>query len=98
MDALCFGLFAFGLVLFFVSVIGHGLWLLFAAIFRGSVEANQQHRWPPEAPSRLPRPTFRCASCGEVISHEWFCPSCGLESQGPIARELRELDVALQSL
>jgi hypothetical protein len=84
MEYLCFGL----VLLALVAVIGHGLWMLFAELFRLLFGSEPQ---PPQV---------ACAGCGHVWppSQQRTCPQCGLDPAGTAALELRELDATQRQL
>jgi hypothetical protein len=81
--------FAF-LAAFFVAVVafvGHGIWVLAAIVFK------KLYAVPEDVPSVLPARKRQCAGCGRLMFRgEIDCPSCGLDSTGPVAMELRELE------
>jgi hypothetical protein len=76
-------------VVVLVTLVGHGLWVMFAALFR-ALGAGGNDR--PQARSR---PATRCADCGtRLLEWDRLCPSCGLDPDSSRARQLREVDVA----
>src|SRR5262249_60426924 len=80
-DVLCFLLVLVGTV----TVIGYGLWVLFA--WAGQALAGESSG----AAGRFPR----CPGCGARLS-PWAgaCPHCGLLRDDPAAAELRDLGAA----
>ncbi len=78
MESLC--LFSFGVLL--VTVVGHGIWLLFAKIFASLRQEGRSAR--EERPDR-------CRNCREMIPyHARRCPGCGLtRNAGAEAADLR---------
>jgi len=79
---------AMGIVL--LTVIGHGFWLVFAAIFRflGKTQRRED-----------PWPRGTCVRCGTLFDRRVAeCPSCGLEPWGPVATELRELEITMRQI
>ncbi len=80
-------------VLFLVAVVafvGHGIWVLAAIVFKNLFGM------PEPVAAVLPvggRRKPQCAGCGgRLFRDEIACPSCGLDSTGPVAMELRELE------
>src|SRR5262245_31269386 len=79
-------------VLVFVAVVGHGLWLMAAALWRGLFPQA-----PPPTTRPSPPPVGRrgsCVRCGkphEVGQRK--CSYCGLFLDGELAAELRELEL-----
>ena len=69
---------------FFVTVIGHGLWVLFARVFSNHFE------YPDETPPSASPP---CPVCGRRLKYvNGRCPDCGCDSSGePSSSPLREL-------
>jgi hypothetical protein len=91
MELLLVGLFVFFLVIAIVTVVGHVLWLLFAAMV-DSLSGS------PNAPSP-PRPTilsWLCDSCNSEVRNGWqFCGTCGLSKEPSGTKQLlRELTIA----
>lgn len=95
---LCAGLLFLGFILLVVAIVGHGLWLLGAALGRALFGV----------PERLPRDavrpaTFgrrrRCPRCGTMYAAVLeACPSCGLDPAGTEARELRDLEITARQI
>jgi len=90
------GLFCFAvssvIVIAIVTVVGHGLWVMFSAIFG---------RRTPEPPMRLnERERFRtCPGCGsEYFTRAGSCEDCGLDPLSDKAKELRDLAAATRAL
>src|SRR5262249_52887096 len=92
----CVWLFALGVGLVVVAVVGHGLWLGVAALFNAfngtdRVEDRPAARREPEAEE--------CAGCGvRLLPREDVCPECGLERGGKQATQLSELDTARRQI
>src|SRR4051794_4816470 len=83
-------LFALVLGAALVAVVGHALWLAIAAVFRALGLAQEQA--PPERPRR-PRQTPRCPACdARLVDAEGVCPGCGLDPEGKLAGQLRDLE------
>src|SRR5207302_1700548 len=94
MDA-CVGFLALGLVLFLFALFGHGLWELGAMLLR--LLSNAPEREP--APRTRERGRERCARCGSLFSPmQGWCPSCGLDPEGRLAGELRDLEAATRDI
>lgn len=88
MDA-CVGLTVLGVIVFIVTVVGHGLWVLASILFKGLS--------PPASAERSPR--RRCVACGSTFSGMLdACPSCGLDPHGEAALELRELEATVRQI
>ena len=69
LDSLLFALFVFAVLLTIVAVLGHGLWLLVAAILRALTGSTHARR----SASRL-----ICPNCGTGVSATTgSCPGCG---------------------
>ena len=81
-------------VLFFavliVTLVGHGIWVTAAAVFRLLGE-------PPGAAARAGgRGPGHCTACGAPLKGwDRVCFACGLERDGPRAREAGDLAVAV---
>jgi len=87
---LCF-LFGLALVLAVIAVVGHGIWLMMAAMFGGGA---RPHLDDQERRSRR-RGDHACIGCGEIVSLEdAYCLACGLNPIGKPADELRDLEAA----
>jgi hypothetical protein len=80
-------------VLTAVTVVGHALWLLVAALFRGL-------RRPASPPRRTPGPPWDpCARCGLKLPWDVRdCPRCGLDRDSQIAAELADLEAMVRQL
>src|SRR5262245_38675504 len=84
---LCAPLLAIGLAVFLVAVVGHGIWALAAIILKALFGDHQT------TTASLRR---RCLWCGTVfLGRRPECPSCGLDSEGPVARELADLEITV---
>ncbi|HEV8058422.1 MAG TPA: hypothetical protein VGP68_01030, partial [Gemmataceae bacterium] len=82
-------------MLFLLALVGHGLWVFVAAVFRlltgGASRSLVLH---PET-EKLPR----CTRCGKRLSSdEDHCPVCGLNRVGLLAVNLRDLKTTLRLL
>jgi hypothetical protein len=95
MEILIPSLFALGLI----TLIGHGIWVLLAKIFRaisGEPEAERA-AVDDRSDARTGRGT-RCAECGSALHYgDSFCPLCGLARSGAgrmadLAKIARQLD------
>lgn len=64
------------IVLGVVAVVGHGIWVLVAAIFR----AVAGDAGPPPAPVAVVRPATACPHCGQ-LSPARLCPRCGMSKE-----------------
>jgi hypothetical protein len=82
-------------VLGVIAVVGHGIWVLMAALLRAvSDGAGQGHDRPRRPPKGNP-----CPGCGEWLPPwEPECPACGLRRGSAAADELRELDATSRHL
>jgi hypothetical protein len=88
-------LLVFLLALVAVTVVGHGIWLLMAALVR-SVQGPRPEpaQRPGPAPSRKPSEDV-CPGCeAQLLSWQQTCPRCGLDQGGTVARQLRDLVAA----
>jgi hypothetical protein len=96
---LCWWLIVLGVVLFVVTTVGHGIWVVLASIFR-SMGARPEP-WPEERAPRRSREgsRVRCPRCGVTYSHSHhLCPSCGLSPTAPLARDLRDLETTARNV
>jgi hypothetical protein len=85
-----FGMFA---VLAVVAVIGHGIWVAVAAIYRSARSAQDHGRLSRRRVFR------RCVGCGEeFLSDDERCPHCGLDRASKAAAELRDLEAAARTV
>lgn len=84
------GLFGLLFVLLLVALVGHGLWVFLAAIFR--IVTNTPAPVPGGKETECPR-------C-ERLMPPWAdeCPACGLNRQGPLAKELADLAATARQL
>jgi hypothetical protein len=95
-----FALFCFliglAIVLGLVAVIGHGLWVLAAAIFSSHAEPLPA----PDRRARRRRHAITCAGCGvDFPDREDRCPKCGLnEAERGRAGEIRDLEAAARTI
>jgi hypothetical protein len=88
-------LFVFALI----TVIGHGIWVLLAAIFRAIFSKPDTERAAvnDKSDARTRRET-RCAECGSALHDgDSFCPRCGLSRSGAgpmtdLGKTARQLD------
>ncbi len=82
-----------GLLLFLVTVVGHGIWVFVAFVFRSLAEPTPPTR--PVAP--ITPPKKRCQYCGALCAATFQnCPRCGIpvEGQPPsLAKHLRNLQL-----
>jgi hypothetical protein len=87
---LCF-LFALVVVIACVTVVGHGLWLLFASWFGSQPKTRER--------ARDGRRFRSCVGCGsEYFAPDGHCDECGLDPQSDQARELKDLLAATRSV
>ena len=90
---LCFCI-SLAVLLVIVAVVGHGIWLMAAAIFGGSKRHDDDVRRP--AGRRLYR---KCVGCGEEFFRDAdHCPECGLDPQGKVAVELKDLEATARTI
>ena len=85
MSDIAIGLSIIGLVLLVLILLGHGLWVFLAFVFRGF------------QPKKTPRQI--CGFCGrqtQLDANECHC--CGKEQNSPLAAELRDLDAVKRQL
>ncbi|HEU0175187.1 MAG TPA: hypothetical protein VFV58_13080 [Blastocatellia bacterium] len=82
-----------------ITLVGHGIWLLLAAIYRALTgEPESQSSSTKESSATQTRPGALCAECGSALQiYDSFCPLCGLarSSAGPMAdltKTARQLD------
>jgi hypothetical protein len=82
-------LFLLLLGLFLITLIGHGIWVFFAMVFRALLGIER----------REPASAEECGRCGRLRPPSTrFCPACRLDSQGILAVELNDLRVTLRQL
>ncbi len=80
-------------VLTIITLVGHGLWVLFATIFRAL--AGSESSKPAEINSRL----VPCGHCGRLTSRfEVRCEWCSLPRINPVAAELSDIDAVERQL
>src|SRR2546423_15089897 len=78
MEALLILLFVLFVVLFLVTLIGHGIWLFISWVFGSSATAESSAA-----------ATARCASCNFALSaNSAFCGRCGAPKPSAIITEL----------
>jgi hypothetical protein len=84
------------LALALVTLVGHGIWLVLAALVRALFPGGA--RRPGPAP-RVRRDEALCPACDARLG-EWDedCPRCGLDPGGARAGQLRELDAAARQV
>src|SRR5215510_10838026 len=95
MEILIYLLFTLGLI----TLIGHGIWVLLAKIFRAiSGEPEAERSAVDDRSDARTRRGTRCAECGSALSYgDSFCPLCGLARSGAgrmadLATIARQLD------
>lgn len=94
-SALC-GLF-FLIVL--VTVVGHGLWIMFASLFKGARDEPSPPPLRPRKKLNYAPATVDCLRCGEKLPpHVTDCPRCGLDCEGLAAEELNDLEATARQL
>ncbi len=77
-----------------VTVVGHGIWVMLAAFFRGGFAPGR-----PERAARESRPRGRCPNCqGRVWPEDETCAACGLDLHGAEADELTDLEATARQL
>lgn len=90
---LCSPLIWLTLGLLLVAAVGHGIWVVFAALLREIAGGSKKQRGDRKSGRQ------RCPGCGVVYSVQAeVCPSCGLASDSPTACELRELETAVRQI
>ncbi|MSU78400.1 MAG: hypothetical protein EXS16_09925 [Gemmataceae bacterium] len=87
----CF-LLALAAVITVVAGVGHGIWLMFASIFASPKPAAEQ--------PRQSRRSVSCIGCKELFQPDDSddCPHCGLNPEGVVASELKDIDAAQRVL
>jgi hypothetical protein len=76
-------------VLTLVAIVGHGIWILVAAIFR-SISGPSSPERHYDRPIRV-----HCPACAEIIREEIrYCPHCGLDLDGRNASRIARLRTA----
>ncbi|MFO0878598.1 MAG: hypothetical protein U0840_14755 [Gemmataceae bacterium] len=82
-------------VLLVITVVGHGIWLMLAALFRSMAGEEAKPAPPIDRPSR--NESDYCPACQTYYrGDERRCISCGLARHGKRARELEEIQLAVQ--
>ena len=77
-------LFFLGIALLIITLVGHGIWVFLAFIFRGG-QKKRKHR--------------TCAFCGRTISvNDDFCQWCMRDLTTPLAAEMADIDAVLRQL
>jgi hypothetical protein len=85
MELLCGGVF----VVLFITVIGHGLWVIASSVLKGLAGTEPN----------LPRPFRHCPACGEeVYENLERCPRCALVLDGRTAYDLHRVRVAQREI
>jgi hypothetical protein len=83
-------------VLVLITLVGHGIWVLFAWLIRALAGLNAPAPGKRRESTHLPE---RCAGCGQLLPpRQRFCEKCGLESKSPAAGELHDLEITAQQL
>jgi hypothetical protein len=87
----CGALFVLAIVFGMVTLLGHGIWVVFAYVFEALFAS--------ERPRSSPNGLATCPGCGQAIpSWKKRCPGCGLESFGTAAGELTDLAATARQL
>jgi hypothetical protein len=95
-NSLIVGLFYLVAGLAVVALVGHGLWVAIAAIFRGIREDTSRYRPRPASLGQGRQP---CVRCGLKLPWEVRdCPRCGLDRDGLNAAELADLEATARQL
>jgi hypothetical protein len=80
----------------FITLIGHGIWVVLAWLFRTLAGVSSPAPGVNLKPTDLPQ---RCAGCGQfLLPRQACCAKCGLECKSPIAAELQDLVVTAREL
>jgi hypothetical protein len=78
-------------VLALVTLIGHGIWMLLAALVRALTGG-------PRRPPRTAQP-IECPGCGRLLPDPMHrCEWCGMDLAGPAAAELTDLEATARQL
>jgi hypothetical protein len=95
-NELLLGLFLFVVILGFIAVLGHGLWVLIAWISRRAFGMPE----PAATPRRQASPGVeKCPGCWRPVSSRLrTCPECGLDRKNPVAFVLHDLQVTENQL
>jgi hypothetical protein len=89
---LCF-VAAMAFLLVVVAVVGHGIWLMAAALFGGKTAAVDLDHSNRRNPFRV------CIGCNEEFERgDARCPSCGLDPDSDAAAELKDLQAAARTV
>jgi hypothetical protein len=89
----CFALFAVLVVLAIITLVGHGVWVLIATLFKDTPGSRQ-----PRAPSGF-FAERQCEHCGNwYSSRQRYCPRCDFDPECVEAVQLRNLDITRQQL
>lgn len=85
-----------------VTVVGHGLWVMFAAIFSSPSRIPPRSHFHDDASEISPghsRAKVSCAECGvDFPRREGRCPFCGLEINAAREKELDDLDATARTI
>src|SRR5215470_9808162 len=86
-------------VIVLITLVGHGIWVLLAMIYRALTgEPESQSISTNDRSATLTRPDARGAECGAVLQiGDSFCPICGLSRSSSrlmtdLAKTARQLD------
>src|SRR4051812_3728635 len=86
---LCIGLVVFVVVMLLFVGLGHGIWMILAAMWN---TASGSERIPSEEPPSRPDRRRACPACNfELNPNELRCPECGLPRNGRLAGQLERL-------
>jgi hypothetical protein len=84
-------------VLGVVTLVGHGIWVLLAWLFRGINPTPSERAQPPR--HAVPRQKERCARCdAPILADQERCLACGLDPASATAGELRDLEITARQL
>src|SRR4051812_4730462 len=91
---LCAGLLMLAFVLFAAGAVIYFAFKAFLAVLKAIfIPAAAQE------PVERPRRRQQCFRCGSAFpAREPRCPECGLDPEGPVARDLRDLETTARSI
>jgi hypothetical protein len=89
-----------GILFIFVTLVGHGIWLILAWIFRELTGTSRDEPPVSITPSPTDSSAHKCPNCGFGLTVQLkFCGVCGARRPTPLQQEvLRELDITLRQL
>src|SRR5262252_8592672 len=94
MEEILIALFVIG----FITLIGHGIWVLLAMILRAIFsEPKAERAAVDDGSDARPRRKTRCAECGaDLLDGDIFCPLCGRDRSS--ARPMADLAITARQL